>query len=237
MRALFQSACCCPSTSAFAASKPAVTALLQHPADNPPEIEATNGRGQSVAQLAAKAMDKQDVQSYRREAAEQEWERQGEPQRERSPSLQPDGWDWQVGCCVSQGGWMEGWLGACIPRSCRVLPDGGPGRWAVAFLGPIVGCSTGRAAVTYCAFAASPVLCYVQCRACSWSARGAQGWPGLSVLGPALCSRRVWHPTLQTSRLHPCFHLCPFFVLPCSAQQRLQNEMSIGQSEDDPWGA
>lgn len=192
-----------------------------------------------MAQLAAKAMDKQDVQSYRQEAAEQEWEGLGERQRERSPSLQPDSWDWQVGCCVGRGAGLVGWLGSCthlvVPwLYCRTS---GAGRWAVAFLGRIVGCSTGRAAVTYCAFAASPVLFYVQCRACSWSARGAQGWPGLSVLGPALCSRRVWHPTLQTSRLHPCFHLCPFFVLPCSAQQRLQNEMSIGQSEDDPWGA
>ncbi|PRW57890.1 NF-kappa-B inhibitor 1 isoform A [Chlorella sorokiniana] len=70
-----------------------LAALLQ--ADNPPEIEAVNGRGQSVAQLAAQAMDKQDVQSYRREAAEQEQEWQGERQRERSPSLGPDSWDWQ----------------------------------------------------------------------------------------------------------------------------------------------
>lgn len=56
-----------------------------------------------MAHLAAHSMDKQDVQSYRREAEEQEWERQGERQRERSPSLQPDSWDWQVGC----------WLASC----------------------------------------------------------------------------------------------------------------------------
>lgn len=69
--------------------------FLPPSADNPPEIEAVNARGQSVAHLAAHAMDMQDVQSYRREGEEQEWERQGERQRERSPSLQPDSWGWQ----------------------------------------------------------------------------------------------------------------------------------------------
>ncbi|KAL4433907.1 hypothetical protein ABPG75_000348 [Micractinium tetrahymenae] len=64
-------------------------------ADSPPEIEAVNARGESIAQLAAFAMDKQDVQSYRREAREQVEERQGERQLERSPSLEPDGWDWE----------------------------------------------------------------------------------------------------------------------------------------------
>ena len=82
--------------------------FLPPSADNPPEIEAVNARGQSVAHLAAHAMDMQDVQSYRREGEEQEWERQGERQRERSPSLQPDSWGWQVGC-----GWLvaggQGW--------------------------------------------------------------------------------------------------------------------------------
>ena len=73
------------------------------PADNPPEIEAVNVRGQSVAQLAAQAMDRQDVQSYQWEAAEQEQEWQGERQRQRSPSLQPDAWDWLVGV----GGWWQ----------------------------------------------------------------------------------------------------------------------------------
>lgn len=64
-------------------------------ADNPPEIEAVNGRGESVAQLAAFAMDKQDVQSYRREEREQAEEWRDEGQHERSPSLEPDGWEWE----------------------------------------------------------------------------------------------------------------------------------------------
>ncbi|KAL4441890.1 hypothetical protein ABPG77_003806 [Micractinium sp. CCAP 211/92] len=64
-------------------------------AENPPEIEAVNGRGESVAQLAAFAMDKQDVQSYRREEREQSEEWQAQQQHERSPSLEPDDWEWE----------------------------------------------------------------------------------------------------------------------------------------------
>ncbi|EFN57300.1 hypothetical protein CHLNCDRAFT_143906 [Chlorella variabilis] len=66
-------------------------ALLE--ADRPPEIEAVNARGESVQELAARAMDKQD--SYRREVQERQVERQGEAQQQRSPSLGPSDWEWQ----------------------------------------------------------------------------------------------------------------------------------------------
>lgn len=59
-------------------------------ADRPPEIEAVNVRGESVEQLAAAAMDRQDLQSFQQEAQEQAGAGQGEGHHGFSPSLDPD---------------------------------------------------------------------------------------------------------------------------------------------------
>lgn len=63
-------------------------------------------RGGGIHSAAGCAAASARLQSYRREVQERQVERQGEAQQQRSPSLGPSDWEWQVrggagwSCCM-----------------------------------------------------------------------------------------------------------------------------------------
>lgn len=172
-------------------------------------------------------------QSYRREEREQAEEWRDEGQHERSPSLEPDGWEWEVRETVRlwrggrrdkrlrQGGGGSAGRRCGAVVACREGGVGRPGWLALSCQGQALQLAAGVSG-------ALPLLLSAQLRwaclpraptrafSCSTLARHQRGLPA---------SRRQTRLVTRASPTAPCM------------QRRLREELSGGEEDEEAGGA